>query len=145
VTNIPFVEYRVTFRQFLAQKTKRLFMETHVDHRTRIHKMHVKVNSGANSHLNQKATMTTWMHESPSKSPWKQWCSVETIQQFMHYQHQPMQHSTPFLEFELFHQLQCSPHLQKLHHCLSHHSRNFALWVIEDDVLTWWANPALPI
>jgi hypothetical protein len=44
-------------------------METQVDRRTRIHKMHAKVNSGANSHLKQKANMTTSMHESPSKSP----------------------------------------------------------------------------
>jgi hypothetical protein len=44
-------------------------METHVDRRTRIQKMHAKVNSGANSHLKQKATMTASMHESPSKSP----------------------------------------------------------------------------
>jgi hypothetical protein len=42
---------------------------------------------------------------------------------------------------ELLHQLQCSPHLQKLqYHCFSHHSRNFALWVIEDNMSTWWAN-----
>jgi hypothetical protein len=44
-------------------------METHVERRTRIHKMHVKANSGANSHLKQKANMTTSMHESSSKSP----------------------------------------------------------------------------
>jgi hypothetical protein len=44
-------------------------METHVDHKTTIHKVHVKVNSGANSHLKQKAIMTASMHESPSKSP----------------------------------------------------------------------------
>ncbi len=116
------------FNNFSPPPKKRLFMETHVERRTRIHKMHVKANSGANSHLKQKANMTTSMHESPSKSPWKQWPSVETIQQFMHYQHQPMQHWTTFLELELFHQLQCSPCLQKQqYHCLSHHSRIFSL------------------
>jgi len=75
------------FDNILPQK-KWLFIETQVDRRTRIHKMHVKVNSGANSHLKQKANMTTSMHESSSKSPWKQWPSVEIIQQFMHYQDQ---------------------------------------------------------
>jgi len=107
------------FNKF-SPKKKWLFMETQVDRRTRIYKMHAKVNSGANSHLKQKANMTTSMHESPSKSSWKQWPSVETIQQFMHYQHQPTQHWTPFLELELFHQLQCS-HISKSCNIIAFH------------------------